>query len=163
MNNVEKPNDYVNQEFEKVISKIESQSRIFGLNKINIDTTCSVYLMMTEDEISRLSPEELALAEIRLSSYSFTLQQHSNKANAIKNWANRCIRILLAKNWNAYDKYMPYDARYDHMVSSNEYANRLGEVMSEQQILIDEFAYLAQATQHVSESFGRLAKIRRKE
>jgi hypothetical protein len=155
--------DYVDNKLKEVVEKIESQSRLFSLNKVNIDVTCTTYLMMTEDEITKLSPEELALAEIRLASYGLTIQQHLNKAIAIKNWADRSIRLLVAKNYNSYDKYMPYDARKDAMVVSNEFGERLGQIISEQQIIVDEFAYLSQAVQHVSDAFGRFAKIRRKE
>ena len=156
-------NDYVDNKLKEIVDKIESQSRLFGLNRVNIDMSCTAYLTMTEDELIKLTPEELSLGEIRLSSYGLTIQQHLNKATAIKNWADRSIRLLVAKNYSSYDKFMPYDARKDSVVASNEYGEKLGKIMNEQQLIMDEFAYLAQAVQHVSDSFGRFAKIRRKE
>jgi hypothetical protein len=155
--------EYVDGKLRQIVEKIESQARIFGLNKLSIDTNCTTYLMMTENEIIKLTPEELALGEIRLSNYSLCIQQHSNKAVAIKNWADRTIRVLATKFYNSFDKFMPYDIRRDCITSSDEYGQRLMEIVNEQQVVIDEFAYLSQAVQHVSESFGKFAKIRRKE
>lgn len=155
--------NYVDAKLQEVVDAIEKQAKLFGLNRIVIDTACADYLTLTENELSKLSPEELALAEIRLSGYSMTLQQHSNKALALKNWADRSLRLLVANQYNSFDKFMPYDARKDSIIVNNEYGERLGKIMQEQQIIIDEFSYLAQAAQHISDAFGRFAKIRRKE
>jgi hypothetical protein len=155
--------NYVDQKMAEVVNKIENQARIFALNRVNIDTTCTTYLTMTEDQLVKLTPEELALGEIRLSSFSLSLQQHVNKAMAIKNWADRSIRLVVAQNYNSFDKFMQYEARKDCTIVNNEYAQKLGQIVSEQQLIIDEFAYLSQAVQHVSDAFGRFAKVRRKE
>lgn len=154
---------YVEGKLAEIVNQIENQARIFGLNKIFVDAASADYLSTKENELSKMTPEELALAEIRLQSYSMALQQHSNKAIAIRNWADRSIRLVVAQNYNSYDKYIQYDARRDLVIMENEFAQRLNKVITEQQIIIDEFSYLSQAVQHVAGAFGRFAKLRRVE
>lgn len=154
---------YVEDQLKQLTEKIEKQFELFNLKNIPIDQSCRAYLTMSEDAIQRLSPEELAMAEIKLSSYAFAIQKHVNMANALKNWADRSIVRVIATTYKNYDPMTKYEVRRELVIKENEYANRLGDICNEQQVIIDEFAYLAQATQHVSDAFGKLSRIRRKE
>lgn len=155
--------DYIDEELAKIVSKIEQQHHLFGLNKVKIDQSTPVYLSMTEDEISRLSPEELSVAEIKLASFGFAIQKHLNMSHAIRNWANRNIDLVTAKSYSLYDKWMKFDERRCCIMLDNQYGERLSYIVDEHSIYIDEFAYLSQAVQHVSDAFGRLSRIRRKD
>lgn len=154
---------YVEDRLRELTEKIEKQYELFNISKISIDQSCRAYLTMSEDSIQRLSPEELAMAEIKLSSYAFSIQKHINTANAIKNWADRSIVSIIAKTYKNFDPMTKYEVRRELVVQDNEYASRLNVICGEQQVTLDEFAYLAQAVQHVSDAFGKLARIRRKE
>lgn len=155
--------DYVEMSMAKIVDKIEKQSELFGLQRVNVDKSCSSYLTMSEDELARLSPEELCLAEIKLSSYAFCIQKHINVANSLKNWAGRCISLLVAKEHFNFDKFMSSETRRYYLCNSDEYAKRLETIMFDQQLIVDEFSYLSQSVQHVSDAFGKLARIKRKE
>lgn len=151
----------VDQKLAEITSKVEEQKKLFGLEKVYVDQSCVSYLKMTEDELSKLTPEELALAEIKLSGYSFSLQQYLNKALSIKNWAERSLRLILIDEYASFDKFMPYDARRDAVIKGNSYAKRLYDVINEHQVLIDEMTYLSQAAQHIAGAFGRYSRIRK--
>ena len=154
---------YVDDKLQEVITKIEKQANLFAINKVNIDVSCTGYLKMSEDELSKMTPEELSIAEIKLSVYAMTIQKYINTSNAIKNWAERCLGLVVAQEYGNYDKWMKYEIRRDSVVGENEYAKKLYEIIGEQSLIIDEMAYLAQSVNHTSDAFGRFARIRRKE
>lgn len=154
---------YVDDKLAEIVSKIEEQDRLFNLMSVNADLTCPTYLSMSEDDISKLSSEELAIAEIKLNSFAMCIQKNSNTSNAIKNWAERSLSLLVAKEYDTFDKYMKYEVRRDSVIISNEYAKKLYEIISKHSIIIDEMSFLSQNIHHVSSAFGRLAMIRRRE
>ncbi len=154
---------YVDGKMADIVAKIEGQFKLFGMQRVTVDETVTAYLQMSEDEISRLSPEELGYAEIKLSSYAFSIQKHVNTSSAIKNWADKNINLLVAKHYGQYDKFIKFEVRRELITQDNDYASRLSDIIRECQTEIDGLAYLAQSIQHVSDAFGRLARIRRKE
>ena len=154
---------YVDDKLNEIIKKIEKQASIFGINRVNVDTTCVGYLSMSEDELAKLTPEELCLAEIKLNVYALTIQKYSNTATAIRNWADRCLNLVVAQQYNNFDKWMKYEVRRDSVILNDEYARRLSEVANEQVLIIEEMAYLSQSIHHISDAFGRFSRIRRVE
>jgi len=163
MKNGERKLSYVDDKLNEIIKKIEKQASIFGINRVNVDTTCVGYLSMSEDELAKLTPEELCLAEIKLNVYSLTIQKYTNTATAIKNWAERCLNMVVAQEYNNFDKFVKYEVRRDSVIINNDYARRLSEVASEQSLIVDEMAYLSQSIHHISDAFGRFSRIRRVE
>jgi len=155
--------NYVEDELQKIVDKIENQYAIFNMNLIKVDTSVPDYVNMTEDEISRLTPEELSQAEIKLASYAFTIQRQTNTANTIKNWADRNLGLIVAKHYDDFDQYTKYEVRRDITVRKNVFATKLYDIIKDAQVTIDSLSYLAQSIQHVSDAFGRLARIRRKD
>ena len=151
----------VDRKLAEVTARVEEQTKLFGLERVNVDQSCVAYIRMSEDELGKLTPEELAAAEIKLSSYSFSLQLFLNKALSIKNWAERSLRLILIDEYHNFDKFMPYDARRDAVIKGNSYAKRLYDVINHHQVVIDEMTYLAQAAQHIAGAFGRYSRIRK--
>ncbi len=155
--------NYVDEKLKEIVIKIEKQSAIFAINKVSIDTTCMGYLGMSEDQLAKLTPEELCLAEIKLNVYALTIQRHTNTATAIKNWADRCLNLVVAEQYNNFDKYTKYEVRRDMVIINDEYAKRLSEIVNEQTLIIEEMAYLSQSVHHISDAFGRFSRLRRVE
>lgn len=151
----------VDKKLAEITAKVEEQTRLFGLERVQVDQSCVSYIKMSEDELGKLTPEELAAAEIKLSAYSFSLQLFLNKALSIKNWAERSLRLIVIDEYHNFDKFMPYDARRDAVIKGNSYAKRLYDVINQHQVVIDEMTYLSQATQHIAGAFGRYSRIRK--
>lgn len=154
--------DYVNQRISENVDKLEALSKSLLLDRINVNNEAEKYLSLGEDDLDKLTAVELAHGEYLLSAYSLCIQRKINRANAIKNWANKSIERIIAKNYNAYDKMMKYEIRKAMIAVNDDFAKRLYGVVAEQDLILDELTYLSQSVNAISNSLGNLARIRSK-
>jgi hypothetical protein len=108
---------------------------------------------------------ELGLAELKLNAYALSIQIHVNKATAIKHWADKCLGIIVAKQYNDYIKinaFMKYEVLRSLVIKNDTYAEALAKILDSQDLVISQFQYLSQTVQHVADSFGKLARFRGK-
>lgn len=153
--------DYVNQKISQQISTLEKLSAKLLVDKININPEAEKYLSLHEQSLEKMTASELSVGEYILSAHSLMVQRTISRASAIKGWANKCIESLIAKNYNA-EAMIKYEIRKAQIALNDEYAKRLSEIISEQEMVIDELAYLAQSINSISNSLGNLARIRSK-
>lgn len=154
--------DFLDKKMEEAIGVLEKMSQSMLLDKINVNHEVEKYLSMREEFIEKMTPAELATGEYILSSYSLVVQRKLNRANAIHKYANTCFEKILAKSYGDFDQMMKYEARRAAVSNSNDYAKRLSDIMSEQELITNDLTFVSQSINHLSNSLGNLARIRSK-
>jgi hypothetical protein len=152
---------YVDSQLKAQIEKIENQLITFKLDKVTFDAEAERYLVLSEDEIMKLTPMELAIGEYKLSTLAVAIQSYNNKAYAIKNWATRMLDTIVAKSRSNYNQYAKWTEVREYVMREDSYAKRLGTVLNEYSTKLDSFYDLAQSVQKVSMTLGNLARIRK--
>ena len=102
------------------------------------------------------------MGEYVLSSYSLSIQRKTNRSQAIRGWASKCLDRMVAKTYKDYDAMLKYEIRRASVAINDEYAKRLYEIISEQDMILDDLGYLSQSVNNISNSLGNLARIRSK-
>lgn len=154
--------DYVDKQLDTVIARLEALSKTLLLDKVDLNQQAEKYLSLPEEALHKSTASELATGEYILSCYGLYLQRKANRSLAIKNWANKCLERIIAKNYQAYDQMMKFEIRKASIALNDSYAMRLSEIISEQESFLDDTMYLCQAVNNISNALGNLARIRSK-
>lgn len=154
---------YTEKKIKGFIAKLEEQYNAFKLDSVIPDITVPTYLNVCDEQIYKMSPEDLRLAELKISAYAFCIQKHINRATAIKNYAQKLLGMVVASKHREYSPYVKYDVMEKDIIRTDIYAKKIDEIMEEQQMKIDEFNFLSQSLNKVAESFGKIATSRRKD
>lgn len=154
--------DYVDNQLNGQIETLERLASSLVLDKINVNPEAEKYLVMREDDINKLTPAELATAEYILSAHSLVVQRKVNRAISIKGWATRCLDIIVARDYNEFDSYMRIEQRKAAVAKNDGFAKRLYDIITQQELIIDDLTYLSQNIHHISNTLGNLARIRSK-
>jgi uroporphyrinogen-III decarboxylase len=152
----------VDKRLEETVAYIDKQYAAFKLNEIVVDESVVSYLNMSEKELYALSPEELAIAELKLHSYAFAIQKFCNQATTIKNWADKCIGRVVAAKYSDYNQFTKYEVIRCLVIKTDTHAAALDKIVEENELIINQFMYLSQTVQHVADAFGKLARFRGK-
>lgn len=153
--------DYLDTKLDETIEVLNKLSTSLLLDRVNLNPEAEKYLMLEEDALSKMTPAELASGEYLLSAYGLVIQRKINRANAIKNWASRCLERIIAKRFNDFDQMMKYEIRKAAVALNDDYAKRLSDIISNQDAIIDDLTYLSQSINNISSSLGNLARIRK--
>lgn len=154
--------NFVDEKLEKVINSLETISKSLLIDKINVNPEAEKYLSLTEDDLNKFTPAELAVGECLLSSYAFTVQRKMNRASAIKKWANTSLETIIAKNYKSFQEMMKYEIRKAAIALNDDYAKRLHAIIKEQDAITEDLTNLFQSITNISYSLGNLARIRSK-
>lgn len=152
--------DYVDQQMNGTVERLESLSKTLLLDGININPEVEKFLSLREDDLGKLTPAELSIGEYIVSAHSLVIQRKINRALAIKGWALKCLESIVAKTYKDFDGMMKYEIRKASVAISDEYAGRLNEIVRDQEAVVDDLTYLSQSLTHISNSLGNLARIR---
>jgi hypothetical protein len=154
--------NYVNEQMSKMIDTLNRMSESLLIDKINVNPQAEKYLSLQEEDIEKMTPAELCTGEYILSAYCFTVQRKLNRANAIKNWASRCLERIIAKTYKDYEQMMKFEVRKAAVALNDGYAKELYDIIATQESLVDDLTYASQSIINLSNSLGNLARVRSK-
>ena len=93
-------------EWDRVLDEYESS---IGLNTYASNTfveeELNSYLIMTRDQVEKLTPEDCAQISYRLAQFAFHIQRTLNRELARYNWAEETIKEVIADEINNYKGY----------------------------------------------------------
>jgi hypothetical protein len=111
--------------------------------------------------MEKLTVEECAEAALLLGGFSFYLQRSYNREVARVNWANSCIKNMLAGRESQYSG--SWDSQYNQAIKEDGYASKLKKIQVYAQQRADRLTYLANSVKNISDLFVNLqrAKVNR--
>lgn len=148
--------DYVNKKLQESIDRIENNDRTLGLSNLVHNPEAEKLLALSQNELDKMTAEECACAKYILSQHALVIQKTINRATSLKNWCERSIRTIIAKEYATYDSFMKYEVRRQFVVNGNEYGKQLDDIALEQELKIDNLNYIAQAINNMATSFQLL-------
>lgn len=125
------------------------------------DPSVKNYMSMPRQQMEKLTVEECAEAALLLGGFSFYLQRSYNREIARVNWANSCIKNMLAGRENQYSG--SWDSQYNQAIKEDSYASKLKKIQVYAQQRADRLTYLANSVKNISDLFVNLqrAKVNR--
>ncbi len=148
--------DYVEDKLGKFEKRIDDIELKVGLNHIVHNPEAERLLSLSEIELDKMTADECAQAKYTVLQYALTIQKNINRAMAIKNWCERNINVIIAKEFGSLNEFMKMDIKRQTIININTYANRLAEISEGQQIVIDSLSYIAQASNSIAGAFQTL-------
>jgi hypothetical protein len=149
-------NDYVKQKANEFEIELDDIERKLGLKHLVHNPEAERLLSLTEIELDKMTATECANAKYLLLQYALSVQKTMNRATAVRNWAERNINVILAKEFKNFSEFMKGEVKRQAVISNNTYAQRLGEFYNEQQGVIDTLIYIAQAANSIAGAFQTL-------
>jgi|TARA_R110000751_G_C13646563_1_gene467516 hypothetical protein len=125
------------------------------------DPSVKNYMSMPRQQMEKLTVEECAEAALLLGGFSFYLQRSYNREVARVNWANSCIKNMLAGRESQYSG--SWDSQYNQAIKEDGYASKLKKIQVYAQQRADRLTYLANSVKNISDLFVNLqrAKVNR--
>jgi hypothetical protein len=125
------------------------------------DPSVKNYMSMPRQQMEKLTVEECAEAALLLGGFSFYLQRSYNREVARVNWANSCIKNMLAGRESQYSG--SWDSQYNQAIKEDGYASKLKKIQVYAQHRADRLTYLANSVKNISDLFVNLqrAKVNR--
>lgn len=154
-------NDFVDRQMTDIVSKMESLSRNIFIEQVNVNQNAEAYLTMPQEGLEKMTADELGVGEAVLAQYGLAVQRKINRAKVLRNWAVKCLDKMIAKRYDAFDKFMKHEIRRMSITYDNEYAKRLDQIVMDQDGIIDELDYITQAVHGLAGAFANLARIRK--
>ena len=125
------------------------------------DPSVKNYMSMPRQQMEKLTVEECAEAALLLGGFSFYLQRSYNREVTRVNWANSCIKNMLAGRESQYSG--SWDSQYNQAIKEDGYASKLKKIQVYAQQRSDRLTYLANSVKNISDLFVNLqrAKVNR--
>lgn len=148
--------NYVTTKVNEFTVQLDDVERKVGLKHLVINPEAERLLSLSETDLDKLTAQECAINKYILLQYALSIQKTINRATAVRNWAERNINVILAKEFKSFSEFMKSEVKRQAIISSNTYAQRLGEIYNEQQGIIDSLMYIAQAANSIANAFQTL-------
>lgn len=117
------------------------------------------YLVMTRDELEKLTPDDCGQIAYRLSQFSFHVQRTVNREQARHDWAEDTIKSVIADEINSYKGY-GYMEKSLQAIKHNEKARSLDKIKRYAKQRIDRLSYLANAINNLSNILMNIQKLK---
>jgi hypothetical protein len=129
----------IREKIDEIKQKLADNQKRVGLGNIELKNCADKYLNLSQEDLRKLSNEELHETAASIYAVATYIQFDVNKQNAIANWCQKCLTYLLAKQFNQIGgQYTPLDIRRQMFVASDEAAMELNKMASDIQLYLDE-------------------------
>jgi hypothetical protein len=139
-------------------TKLDQHEEKIGLI---IKPRISNYLNVTNEEMRKMSKEELDEAAFDLANYGLYLQKEINKHQARVSYAEKEIRIILARECSNYKAYS-FEERKLMAIQGNEHASKLEEIRCQEQILLDRLNFMNRRIDVLADRFASYGESKRR-
>jgi hypothetical protein len=107
------------------------------------------YLVMTRDEVEKLTPEDCGNIAYRLGQFSFHVQRTINREQARLDWSEDLIKNTIAEEINNYKGY-GYLEKSIQAIKNNSKAASLDKIKRYAKQRIDRLSYIANSLNNLS-------------
>lgn len=135
--------DSILDEYENSIGLSKYNNIAFDENELN------TYLVMSRDQIEKLTPEDCTQIAYRLGQFSFHIQRTLNRELARYNWADEHIKEIIADEINNYKGY-GYLEKSLQAIKHNEKASSLNKIKTYAKQRSDRLNFLANGINNLS-------------
>ena len=109
------------------------------------------YLLMTRDQIEKLSSEDCGQIAYRLGQFAFYLQRLHNREHARLAWGNNKLNNTIATEINSFDKFMKHEVKVALIKQTNEFAKSVGKIISYTEQRIQRLNFIASSLKNLSD------------
>lgn len=146
-------NKSVKDKFEEIENYLNKYEENLGLNS-------KKYLVLTDEQISRLMPCELDEYSADLANFGVFLQKEINKQTSKITFADSNIKRIVALEGNNY-KTWSYEERKNLVIQGNESAKEYEKFRVYSQMKLDRLAYLPTKLSILGDKLERMANGKR--
>lgn len=154
--------DYVEEKLQEHIVQLDDIELKIGIKNLVVNPESERFLSLSESELEKLTAEECAFGRYVLFQYAMSIQKKINRATALKNWAERNLSVILAKEFHSFNEFMKSEIKRQCLINNNTYAARLSLIYNEQMAIIDSYSYLSQNANNLANSFQLLFTSKQK-
>lgn len=147
-------------EWDRVLDEYESS---IGLNTYASNTfveeELNSYLIMTRDQVEKLTPEDCAQISYRLAQFAFHIQRTVNRELARYNWAEETIKEVIADEINNYKGY-GFIEKSIQAIKHNDGASALNKIKKYAKQRSDRLSYLSNNIKNLSDIMLSIQKTK---
>jgi hypothetical protein len=137
--------------WDTILDEYENNSGLSGYVSDALNSEeLNKYLVMSRDELEKLTPEDCGQIAYRLGQFAFHLQRTVNREVARYNWADENIKECIADDINNYKGYGYVEKAYQ-AIKHNEKANALNNIKKYAKQRSDRLNYLANGIKNLSD------------
>jgi hypothetical protein len=145
--------DSILDEYENQIGFTKYKSDLLPESELNH------YLIMSRDELEKLTPDDCGQIAYRLSQFSFHVQRTVNREQARHDWAEDTIKSVIADEINSYKGY-GYLEKSLQAIKHNDKARSLDKIKRYAKQRIDRLSYLANSINNLSNILINIQKLK---
>ena len=119
----------------------------------------NTYMVMTRDELEKLTPEDCAQIAYRLGQFSLHIQRTINREIARYNWAEETTKETIADEINNYKGYGYVEKAYQ-AIKHNDKASALNKIKKYAKQRSDRLSYLANGLKNLSDILISIQRIK---
>lgn len=145
---------------QKVQQKLAEYENNLGIKEKNPNIPAEKYLLMPEEEIAIMTPEQCGEAAIILAQYAFYLQRAFNIEIGRVNWCNAQIDRIISPKMKNYNGNSASERRMMAIID-NDFAISCEKIRSEAQSRADRLNYLSTKIDSLSYRFADLQQTKK--
>jgi hypothetical protein len=115
------------------------------------DDSAKKYMLLSRDQIEKLTPSECAEAALLLGALSFHMQRAYNREVARANWAKQTLRSTVAGREQSYRG--SWESQFNQAVGEDSYTRKVMQIQKYAQQRADRLTYLASSIKNISDIF----------
>lgn len=129
----------ISERIEQLRNDLHAYKQRLGLGSLVLTNDVDQYLNWTQDQLKKLSKEELLEAAALIYPITTYIQLEINKNVAVVKWCEKYLNYLFAQQYNQVgDKYTPAEIRRNIFIKNDEVAKELNKIIGETQSYIDQ-------------------------
>lgn len=144
-------------------SLLDQYENSIGLAKYNpmvlSEEELNKYLVMSRDELEKLTPEDCGQISYRLAQFSFHIQRTINREIARYNWADETTKEIIADEINNYKGYGYIEKSYQ-AIKHNDKAQSINKIKKYAKQRSDRLSYLANGIKNLSDILISIQRIK---
>lgn len=145
--------------FEKLIDSYLVKQ---GIHKVEYNEEALKILNMKSFELKALTSQECGELAFSLAQYALYTQQQINEQTARISWAKNSIKSIVARNSGQFDRYTKYEEKEYSIITSDEHAGKINDILSYAQAVSDRLSYMAGRIQSLSNTLIELQRSKRR-
>lgn len=145
--------------FEKLIDSYIVKK---GIHKVEYNEEALKILSMKRFELKALTSMECGELAFSLAQYALYIQEQINEQTARINWAKNNIKTIVAKNSGQFDRYTKYEEKEYSIITSDEHASKINDILSYAQAVSDRLSYVAGRIQSLGNVLIELQRSKRR-
>ncbi len=154
--------NYAKQKLEKVNKALDEYEQGKGLTKCQPHNEADRYVNMKQEEIRKLTPEELGEAAVLLAQFSYHIQRALNEETSRVAWAEDEVKRAISGEVNQYQG-SSYEERKLLAIKENEYARKMDYIRSYAKARADRLGYLSSKMEFLARMFSDLRQTKKRE